>query len=134
MINIKNLFRYALPTGLTTFCWLTMRTVASFSDESMTSYGFPFPWYAAEGVSSMGYVIAIGPILADLIVYVAVIHAVMSMLPQSALSGSKGKLIAIAFWLAASSSLFFKLLPLSIGPQVNAWTLNSYFGDNARRS
>ena len=71
MINGNNLLKYTLPVSLTTFCWVTMRTVLSFTDESTTRYRFPFPWYSVNGISSMAYVIAIGPLLADLGVYVS---------------------------------------------------------------
>jgi hypothetical protein len=132
MIKFKNLFKYALPLGLTLFCWLSMRTTASFSDESFSSYGFPFPWYAANGISSMGHIVAIGPLLLDLAVYVLACYSIIALLPPLALAGVKG-ILACLLWLAGAASLLFVVLALSIGPSFVAWELDSYFGSHAKR-
>ena len=135
MINGKHLLKYTLPVSLTAFCWVTMRTALSFADESMTGYGFPFPWYSANGISSMAHVIAIGPLLADLGVSMLLTHFVISLLlPRSLVVTGSDKLIALVLWLGACASLAFTMMALSIDPHFVSWTLDGYYGDNAQRS
>lgn len=133
MTPSRKLLLYALPTGITVFCWLTMRTLASFTDESMTSYGFPVPWYAPDSVSSMAYVIAIIPLLIDLSIYVSASFVALSLLLQRS-DGRYLRLVPIALWLMASVSLTLKISIMSIDPQIVVWTLDSYYGDKAQRS
>ena len=135
MINGKHLLKYTLPVSLIAFCWVTMRTVLSFTGESTTRYGFPFPWYSVDGISSMAYVIAIGPLLADLGVYVLLTHFVISLLlPQSLVAAGSGKLSALVLWLGACASLAFTMMAISIDPHFVAWALDTYYGDNSQRS
>lgn len=133
MTSDRKLLRYALPAGLTIFCWLTMRTVASFSDESMTSYGFPFPWYSPDTISSMAYVIAIIPFLIDLTIYVSASFVAISFLLQRS-EGRYLRLVSIALWLMACASLTLKISIILISPQIVAWTLDSYYFGKAQRS
>lgn len=133
MIKFKTLFKYALPLGISLFCWLSMRTIASFSDESFASYGFPFPWYAANNVSSLAYIVAVGPLLVDLVVYVALCYSMIALLPPHTLTGVKGSLIALLLWLVGCASLLAIAIALAIDPSFVLWELDSYFGSNAKR-
>lgn len=101
----------------------------------MSSYGFPLPWYAASGVGSMAYTIAIGPLLLDLLAYLLLCQIAMTAVLRGVPDGSRIKpILSIALWLLALSSLAFTLLALSIGADFAIWQLDSYFGSNANRS
>jgi hypothetical protein len=135
MTRIEKLLKYAQPLGLIIFCWLTMRTVSSFSDESMTSYGFPFSWYAADSISSMAYVIAIGPLVIDLVFYVLLTYLAISLLlPQSVLPSNTSRLPPAVLWLMACASLAYIFAAISIDPHFVVWKVDGYYGENAQRS
>lgn len=134
MTRVRRFVHYAAPLGLIVFCWLTMRTNAEFSNESMTSYGFPFAWYAASGLSSMAYVIAIGPMLFDLALYAVLAYLAVSRLAPATPTADAHKWIVGALWTLALASLACVLVQVSMDPHFVAWSLDSYYGANARRS
>ena len=135
MIMSRKAWRIALPLGLAAFYGVTMRTVVSFTDETLRVYGFPVPWYSASGISSMGYVIAIGPLLLDLCVYLLLAFCALASLPQRFLMAAcRSKLLLLLLWSVAATALALTVLALSLGPEFVVWSLDSYFGAAARRS
>ena len=135
MIMSRKAWRIALPLGLAAFCGVTLRTAVSFTDETLRVYGFPVPWYSASGISSMGYVIAIGPLLLDLCVYLLLALCVVACMPQRFLiAACHSKLLLLLLWSVAATALALTGLALSLGPDFVAWSLDSYFGAAARRS
>jgi hypothetical protein len=135
MTTALRLLKYAAPVGLIVFCWLTMRTVSSFANESMTSYGVPLSWYATPGASSMAYVIAIGPLLVDLGFYVlSVSFAISWLLGRSVPARGTSKWIIGALWVLACASAAYTFVAVSLDPHFVGWSLDSYYGENARRS
>lgn len=135
MMNVKGLFKFAVPVGLSALCWLTMRTVAAYGDESMTSYGFPFPWYAPSGASSMAFDVAIGPLIVNIVSYVSIGYIVTSLIiPASMISTRGGNILSVVLWFAAFGSLALTFTGISLDPHFVNWTMDSYFSENAKRS
>ena len=135
MISLRNFFKYSIPLGLLAFFGLTMRTVASYTDESMTSYGFPFPCYGLSSVSSMAYELAIGPFIIDVIFYILICHTIISLaIPKLILSSRNGNVVAILLWLTGLGSMIFMLIAVSIDPHFVTWKLDGYFSENAART
>ena len=135
MISLRHAWKIALPLGLAAFFAVTMRTTVSFTDETLRMYGFPMPWYSASGVSSMGYVIAIGPVLLDLCCYLLLAFCLVACLPQRVLIAvCRSKLVLLLLWSVAVAALVLTGLALSLGPDFVAWSLDSYFDAAARPS
>lgn len=134
-MNVKILLRFSVPVGLLALFWLTMRVVASYSDESMISYGFPFSWYAPSGVSSMAYDLAVGPFIVDSIFYIGTCHGIILLVvSKSALSHKLSNVVSTLLWFAALSSLGLMFIAVSMEPHFVGWTLDSYFAGNAQRN
>jgi len=133
--NLTVLLKYSLSAGLSAFFWLTMRTVVSYRDELMMSYGFPFSCFAPSSVSSMAYDLAVGPFIIDIIFYVLICHIIISLaIPKKILSSRGGSVISILLWLAGLGSMIFVSMAVSLDPHFVTWTLDSYFSENAKRS
>ena len=134
MISLRQAWQIALPLGLAAFFAVTMRTTVSFMDETLGMYGFPMPWYSASGVSSMGNVIAIGPMLLDLCCYLLLAWGLVACLPQRVLIAVCRSKRVLLLWSVAVAALVLTALALSIGRDFVAWSLDSYFDAAARRS
>lgn len=140
MMSFNRLVRYALPLGLLAFCWLSMRTVVAFTDESMKIYGFPFGWYAPNASSSMAFTAAIGPLAVDILVYVLIFQCAVALFPSGKEMPPKRQLSKIqlavsgVLWIAAIASLGLFFMSIGSDLQFVGWSLDSYFGDTATRS
>ncbi len=134
MTRIQLFFWFSVPLAVLTFGWLSMETIASFTDEARSLYGLPLPWYAKSLVSSAGYDIALGPMLLDFLLYLAASHLLcLTFLRKTMLASKKSELVGAALWLGALLTAAMFLIELKMDVQVHIWTLDHYFGDNAQR-
>ena len=135
MNSLRQAWQIALPLGLAAFFAVTMGTTVSFTDETLRMYGFPLPWYAASGVSSMGYVIASWPMVLDLCCYLLLAWGLVACLPQRVLIAvCRSKRVLLLLWSVAVAALVLTGLAMSLGPDLVAWSLDSYFDAAAKRS
>ena len=138
MTRFQQFFWFSLPIALLAFAWLSLGTTASFSDEARTLYGFPLPWYAKSQVTSLGYDVALGPMLLDFLLYLGLSHLVIHLLsfvlpPKNGPKSKKIRAICALLWLTALLSTALFCFALAMDVQLNLWTLDNYFGGNAQR-
>ena len=134
-MHLRALWKYALPLGATLMCWLTMRTVASFSIESMARYGFPFAWYAPDASSSMSFDVALGPLFVDLLAYVGTCQLIVSSV-AARWSGSNtaARTTSVSLWLVAIASTIVMAMAIGVDTHFVGWTLDGYFGAGSTRA
>lgn len=121
----------SLPAGLTAFCWLSMRTTAHFSDESLSQWGFPLGWLSPDPISSGGHVVAVAPLILDIVLFVAAAAWACARWGRRA---SSGRLVAATLWLAAVVSLLVNVAPVFTQVRFVGWQLDGGYSDGARKT
>jgi hypothetical protein len=135
MSGLIILTKYSIPASLISFVLFTIQTVTSYNDESMISYGFPLSCYAPSNVSSMAYDIAIAPLIIDMISYTLICHFIAFFsTPKKIVSNRCGNIVSVFLWLGGLSLIAFTATAISFSPHFVLWELDSYFGDEAKRS
>lgn len=122
---MKVLFPLSLPATLLGLLWLNMRTRIDAGGESMTSVGFPFPWVAPDFSSSMAYIIAWGPLAADLGFWLLACYGLIGIALRKSKATRLLAALSIALWLGAAASLATTALSLSMTPRFVPWDLGS---------
>jgi hypothetical protein len=135
MSGLIRALQYSAPISLIAFFWLTMQTVNSYSDESMTSYGFPLAYYARSNISSMTYDLAIIPFILDLTFYALTCHCIILAIPASKLFSNKhNTLFSLFLWLIGLGLMGFASIVIFLNAHYVTWKLDEYFSENTHRS
>ncbi|MFI3199775.1 MAG: hypothetical protein QX196_15795 [Methylococcaceae bacterium] len=83
----------------------------------------------------MAYDLAVGSFIIDVISNVLICHIIISLaISRQVLSSRRGNVISILLWLAGLGSMAFISMAVSLDIHFVAWTLDSYFGENAERN
>lgn len=136
------LVRFALPTTILLFLWVTMRTHSAyvseiaFNSESMVAFGFPFSWHAASTATSMGTEIGMLPLVFDFVVYFLMVIALLGALnvvgPRQ--SAAFLRRTSAALWVAGLLSLAGSTLQIAPNASVRSMAVDVYFDDRAVRT
>jgi hypothetical protein len=112
---LKNLFLFALPLTVLTFCLVTARVEQICDGEHFITYGFPFVW-STPGATSLSTAVDLMLGVIDLFVYFTFFAALAATSLSGKFFGRKQLLIAILLWITALIVGEFFLIFLSFDP------------------
>lgn len=126
-------FSKCLHVAVILFAFLTMRTVTSANEEpSIISYGFPLPWYTPSLATSLAYTIAVGPLLFDFITYLFICWGLSRLMDiRWTVPIVVGRVFLGLWWFVIGVSVVRLALIILLGDQFTAWTVDSYFNEDA---
>jgi len=130
-----SVFWYSIPTFLLLFCWVTTGVSVIYDSDIVTAYGFPLNWYSPSMISSGGYEVAIGRLIADLGTYGLLTHLIWTALSiRVHIAPGIGRVLKILLSLGAVLSLSVSTIAFSIDPHLTWWELRPTPPQNARKS
>jgi hypothetical protein len=119
-----SILAYSIPASLLLFCWMTAGVSATYDHDVVTAFGFPLIWYTPSMISSGGYEISIGCLIADLVTYGLVTHLIITaLMTRVHAEPGRGLILKVLLSLGAVLSVFISITAFSIDPHLTWWEL-----------